>query len=244
MEDLQRAARRAAARRLVRTAGAMNVVTGPLAAWVALTALPDTALRYPVAALGALLLLVGVWHLAAPSRLGVYADATITVLAGLGCVAAMLTPGGPPVRGALVGAGWLTAAALLGLGIGAFQTARRIGPALGERVAPDLHRALRRSVMRLLIADPRTEADVVEVRAPGSPRLSWKVRLMADRALASVYQSTDILVVPRTEMGIEVRGKCRFGGGLRVTVHAGGRDLEGAMTPEQAERLQGWIARS
>lgn len=222
----------------------MNVVTGPLAAWVAMTALPDTPLRYPVAGLGVSLLAVGLWHLLGPSRAGVRADAAITTLAGIGCLVAMLAPGGPPMRGALAGAGWLTAAALLGLGIGAFQTARRIGPGLAERVEPALHRALRRAVTRLLVADPLKELDVVEIRAPGSARLSWRMRLMADRALASIYQSSDIVVVPRAEVGIEVRGKCRFGGRLRVAVHAAERNLEGAMATEHVERLQAWIAKT
>ena len=234
MTALQGAADYVVVSKNVRASGIGATIFGVLALFAAI--LPPSSL--PLAGLGAVLSVIGLWNLTNPHPVGILLSGVCLMLAGLwniGSGFVFAAAGGTP------SVGWQVVGVFqLMWGMQAFQRYRRFAHAF-ESVPGEVQRKHANQIVNeLRRAKPKQSADVIVFAAGGMMPRVVKARLMPEGAVCLIGNGDDVRFVGREAFDMQVTGSGPRASFQKVRVRIADLSFQASIAPGHLERFEEW----
>ena len=237
-DELRAAAAYRAAIGSLRAAGIGSIIFGLIAIGLGLSSMGNSPVNAFLAFLGLVLLVEGIWLVAAPSPVGMIVDGF--ALIALGIWNLFVT-----VNNASSGGSSSGSFALLGVwqviwGFQSFGRYRRLRKTCLAPPTPDDMRQFDR-VMEELRRSPAGSDGIIEFEAKGGPHKRWKARLLPNLGVFVCGKEAEVVIAAKTEIKITpVDGDSARSQAPRNMIELGTRKLDAALPSGVLESFQRW----
>ena len=240
VDRLRAAAVYRAATRSLRTAGIGSIIFGLIAIGIGLSSMGNSPVNAFLAFLGLVLLVEGIWLVAAPSPAGMIVDGF--ALIALGIWNLFVT-----VNNASSGGSSSGSFAILGVwqviwGFQSFGRYRRLRKTCLAPPSPDDMLQIDR-VMEELRRSPAGSDGIIEFEAKGGPHKRWKARLLPTLGVFVCGNAAEVVIAAKAEIKIApAEGAPGHAQAPRFVVALGERRLDASIPPAALESFRHWEA--
>ena len=224
-------------RRQLRAAGIGSLLFGVIAFFLGASTMGQVPLNGMLALLGLLLIVEGVWVIAAPSASGIIVDGLFVTAIGVWNIVVSLVEIGGNSGGSLTGRFLIFGIFQIGWGIGRIAQYKRYAYLRGFTLDP-----AGRARIEQEIASVRSDTirpDVVAFKTRSLSPVEGRLRLLEGSA-AFFLRGKIVEVLSRDEIACEAAVAKDPGGPLKASLRAGKRKLSVTISPEACERLKRW----
>jgi hypothetical protein len=224
--------------RQLRGAGIGSLLFGVIAFFLGASTMGQVPINGLLALLGLLLIVEGVWVIAAPSATGIIVDGLFVAAIGIWNVVISLVEIGGSSGGSLTGRFLIFGIFQISWGIGRINQYKRYAYLRGFKLDPSGRARVEQEIASVRSDTIRPDVVAFKTRALGS--VEGRLRLM-EGAAAFILRGKIVEVLSRAEIACEEAVAKDAGDSLKASLRLGKRKYSVTISHEACERLRRWV---